>query len=114
MHELGIVKHVIAQVEDAARENGVKKVLKLTLEIGEVSSIVPKYFTDCFEWAKKKTEFMQETELELIIIEGKSYCRNCKKTYKTTAYAKECPYCKSTDTYLVTGNEMSIKDMTVI
>ena len=49
MHELGIVKHVIAQVEDAARENGVKKVIKLTLEIGEVSSIVPKYFTDCFE-----------------------------------------------------------------
>ena len=57
---------------------------------------------------------MQETKLELIIIEGKSYCRNCKKTYKTTAYAKECPYCKSTDTYLVTGNEMTIKDMTVI
>lgn len=57
---------------------------------------------------------MQETELELIILEGKSFCRNCKKTYKTTAYAKECPYCKSTDTYLVTGNEMTIKDMVVI
>ena len=67
MHELGIVKHVIAQVEEAAKENDVKKVLKLTLEIGEVSSIVPQYFTDCFEWAKKKTEFMRETELELII-----------------------------------------------
>lgn len=54
MHELGIVLNVIDRVEDIAKENNVKKVTKLTLEIGEVSSIVPSYFSDCFEWAKKK------------------------------------------------------------
>ena len=55
MHELGIVLHVIDQVEELARENNVSKVTRLTLEVGEVSSIVPSYFSDCFEWAKKKT-----------------------------------------------------------
>lgn len=114
MHELGIVMHVIEQAEQAARENNVKKVLKLTLEVGEVSSIVPSYFTDCFEWAKKKTQFLRETELELIILEGISYCRACKQTYKTTQYAKICPHCGSDDTYLVTGNEMNLKDMVVV
>lgn len=113
MHELGIVKHVLEQVDRAAEENGAEKVLRLTLEIGEVSSIVPQYFTDCFEWAKKKSERMKECELELIILEGISYCRKCKKTYKTTAFGRQCPYCKGTDTYLVTGNEMNIKDMTI-
>lgn len=54
MHELGIVLNVIDRVEEIAKENKVKKVTKLTLEIGEVSSIVPSYFSDCFEWAKKK------------------------------------------------------------
>ena len=53
MHELGIVLNVIDRVEEIAKENNVKKVTKLTLEIGEVSSIVPSYFSDCFEWAKK-------------------------------------------------------------
>ena len=84
MHELGIVLNVIDRVEEIAKENKVKKVTKLTLEIGEVSSIVPSYFSDCFEWAKKKTDYMKDTELEMIILEGLSYCRDCKKTYKTT------------------------------
>lgn len=89
MHELGIVLNVIDRVEEIAKENKVKKVTKLTLEIGEVSSIVPSYFSDCFEWAKKKTDYMKDTELEMIILEGLSYCRDCKKTYKTTEIRKK-------------------------
>ena len=54
MHELGIVMQVIDQVEKAAEENAVSKVLKLRMEVGEVSSVVPELFTDCFQWAKKK------------------------------------------------------------
>ncbi|MCI9404223.1 MAG: hydrogenase maturation nickel metallochaperone HypA [Clostridia bacterium] len=114
MHELGIVMHVVDQVEKVAVENNVERVLKLTLEVGEVSSIVPELFTECFEWAKKKTELLKDTELELILLEAVSYCRDCKKTYKTTEHAKECPHCGSNDTYLVTGNEMNIKDMEVV
>ena len=114
MHELGIVAHVIDEVEKVAKENEVEKVVKLTLEVGEVSSVVPDYFTDCFEWAKKKTQFMRECELELIILEGISYCTRCKETYKTTAYGKECPHCGSYETYLVTGNEITIKDIAVL
>ena len=113
MHELGIVMNVVKEVEQVAKENDVKKVLKVTMEIGEVSSIVPELFTDCFEWAKKRTEYLKEAELELIILQAISYCRSCKKTYETTRYAKECPYCKSGDTYLVTGNEITIKDLKV-
>ena len=114
MHELGIVLNVIDRVEEIAKENNVKKVTKLTLEIGEVSSIVPSYFSDCFEWAKKKTDYMKDTELEMIILEGLSYCRYCIKTNKTTEYAKKCPHCGSDNTYLVTGDEMRIKDIEVI
>ena len=114
MLERGIVLKVIDRVEEIAKENNVKKVTKLTLEIGEVSSIVPSYFSDCFEWAKKNTDYMKDTELVMIILEGLSYCRDCKKTYKTTEYAKKCPHCGSDDTYLVTGDEMRIKDIEVI
>jgi len=113
MHELGIVMHVIKQVEEVARQNEVEKVTALNLEVGEVSSIVPQLFEDCFEWAKKKTEFMRETQLNLIVLEAISYCNKCKRTYKTTAHAKICPHCGSDDTYLVTGNEINIKDIEV-
>ncbi len=114
MHELGIVMHVVDEVEEAARENKVEKVLKLSLEIGEVSSVVPELFADCFEWAKKRTQYLKEAELNMIIIEGRSYCRDCKTTYRTTEFAKKCPNCGSEDTYLVTGNEVIIKDLEVV
>lgn len=114
MHELGIVMQVIEQVEKVASHNGVKQVLKLRMEVGEVSSVVPSLFTDCFDWAKKKTAYLQQTQLEMVILEGISYCQDCRQTYQTTAYAKQCPYCGSYRTYLVTGNEITIKDIEVV
>jgi len=113
MHELGIVMHVIKQVEAVAEENEVEQVTALNLEVGEVSSIVPDLFRDCFDWAKKKTKFMRETQLNLIVLEAISFCNDCQRTYKTTEYSKVCPYCGKSDTYLVTGNEMNIKDIEV-
>lgn len=114
MHELGIVMQVIRQVEQVAQENHVSRVLKLNMEVGEVSSIVPELFTDCFDWAKKKTQYLQEAQLEMVILEGISYCQDCKQTYKTTTYAKKCPHCGSERTYLVTGNEVNIRDIEAV
>ena len=48
MHELGIVVHVIKQIEQIAEENKVNKVVELTLEVGEVSGVVKEYFVDAF------------------------------------------------------------------
>lgn len=114
MHELGIVVHVIKQVEELAKQNNVKEVLELTLEVGEVSGVVKQYFVDAFEWAKKRTEYMKNTKLNFIIIEGISYCEDCKDTFKTTTYGKKCPRCGSEHTYLVTGRDVSIRDIKVI
>lgn len=111
MHELGIVVHVIDMVEEAARKNGVSKVARVDLEVGEVSTIVPSYFRDCFEWAKLRTEHMRECELNMIIVAGISYCRDCKKTYRTTEYGKACPVCGGHNTYLVTGRGVMVKDI---
>lgn len=113
MHELGIVLHVIDQVEELAKENNVSKVTRLTLEVGEVSSIVPSYFSDCFEWAKKKTEYMQDTELEMIILEC-LLLQRLQKDLQDHGIRKKCPHCGSDNTYLVTGNELRIKDIAVV
>nr|MCR5782039.1 hydrogenase maturation nickel metallochaperone HypA [Clostridia bacterium] len=76
MHELGIVINVLEQVDAVAAENKAEKVLKVTMEVGEVSTIVPELFIDAFNWAKKRTAYLKEAELEMIIIEGRTYCKN--------------------------------------
>ncbi len=114
MHELSIVFEVIDQIEEIAKKNNVKEVTHLTLELGEVSTVIPDYFRDCFFWAIKKSTYMKNCELEIVVLQAMSYCRDCKKTFKTTQYGKECPYCKNTNTYLLSGEEISIRDIKVI
>lgn len=114
MHELGIVINVLEQVDAVAAENKAEKVLKVTMEVGEVSTIVPELFIDAFNWAKKRTAYLKEAELEMIIIEGRTYCRNCGETYKTTEFGKKCPHCGSFDTYLLTGDQVVIKDIAAV
>ena len=113
MHELGIVFNITKQIDEIAKENKVNKVTSLTVEVGEVSTVVPEYFTDCFEWAKKKTEYLKDCKLNLVVLSALSYCEDCKQTYNTVKYGKTCPHCKSEHTYLVTGNEVKMKQIEV-
>ena len=114
MHELGIVVHVIKQIEQLAKEQKVNKVVELTLEVGEVSGVVKEYFVDAFEWSKKKTEYMKECKLNFVMTKAFSYCEDCKETYPTVEFGKTCPKCHGPNTYLVTGRDVMIKDVKVI
>ncbi|MBQ5537873.1 MAG: hydrogenase maturation nickel metallochaperone HypA [Treponema sp.] len=111
MHELGIVFHVIKRLENLAEENKLSEIQSVTLEIGEVSGVVPEYLQDCWKWAVKKTEIMQKSELKIEPIEAVTICNDCKKTYRTVEFGKTCPNCKSDNTVLQVGNEMNIKQI---
>ena len=114
MHELGIVMNVVEQADRIAADNGAQKIVGITMEIGEVSTVVPELFLDAFNWAKKRTEYLQEAELEMIIIEGRTYCKACGETYRTTEFGKKCPHCGSPETYLLTGDQVIIKDISAV
>lgn len=113
MHELGIVYKIVNQVEEVAKENKVSKVTSLTLEVGEVSTVVPSLFKDAFEWFKKRTDYLKDCNLDLVVIEAITYCEDCKKTYPTVKNGKTCPHCGSKKTYLMTGNDVIIKQIEV-
>ena len=41
MHELGVVFHIIDSLEEVAKENDVTQIQSVTIEIGEVSTVIP-------------------------------------------------------------------------
>ena len=84
MHELGIIVHISRTLEEVAKENQLTEIGSVTLEIGEVSGVVPEYMT---------------------------FCEACRKTYPTVRYGRQCPGCGSWETSLLTGNECSIKEI---
>ena len=111
MHELSTIHYVIDTVEKLAVENQLTKIGSVTLEVGEVSGIIPHFLSDYWEYAKKKTTYLQDAELKIETIHAVTYCQDCGKTYSTLEYAKICPYCKSENTFLVTGNVYIIKEV---
>ncbi len=113
MHELGVVFKIIDDLKDVARENDIKHISKITVSLGEVSTVIPDYLLDCWKWARKREELLLSAELEIEIIPAVTYCGQCKNTYETVKYAKVCPHCGSDNTWLVQGNEFLIKEIEV-
>ncbi len=111
MHELGTIYYVIDTVEKLMEENDLTQVGSITLQVGEVSGIIPEYLEDFWQYARAKTEHFQETELKIQKLEADTYCQDCKQTYPTMEYKKICPYCHSDNTFLLTGNEYVIKEI---
>ena len=111
MHELGVVFHVIKSVNRIAEENGVSRVSAVTIELGEVSSVIPDYLLDCWKWAVSKEVVMKDAELRIEQIKAETFCENCGKVYGTVEHGKICPYCGSDITYLKQGNEFILKNI---
>ena len=112
MHELGVVFHVIKTVENVAKENGITEIKSVTLEIGEVSTVMEDYLRKCWKWSvEKKSTMLMQTELLVETIEAVTYCEDCGQTYRTVDYGKICPHCGSEHTYLIAGNEFNIKEI---
>ena len=113
MHELGIVFYIIKDVKKAASELGVQHVNAVVMNIGEVSTIVPDYLTDCWRWAVTKEPMLDGAELRINTIPAVTHCDACGKEYETVRYGKTCPHCGSAETWLLCGNEVEIKQIEV-
>lgn len=113
MHEMGVINYIIRDVKEIALENNVDKIKSVTLEIGEVTGIIPHYLVDYWKWAIKKEPVLEDAELKIETLIASTFCEDCKQEYPTVKYAKICPYCKSEHTFLVRGNEFNIKEMEV-
>ncbi len=113
MHELGVVFHIADSVTRIARENDAEKVHSVTLEIGEVSTVIPDYLLDVWNWNCKKTPMLEGCQLLVERIPAVTHCDDCGKNYDTVPQGKICPHCGSGNTWLLTGNEVNIKDITV-
>ncbi len=113
MHEMGIILHLAKSLEETAEQEKIKKITRVTLEVGEVSGIMTDYFTDCWDYFKKRHPVLDTAALEIETIPAVTYCSSCEKTYPTVQYGRTCPHCGSGETWLVQGNECIIKEIEV-
>jgi len=110
LHELGVVFEVVKTVKRAAESNGVTKVDTIVLQIGELSSMIPKYIEACFPAAVDGTPF-EDTKLKIEILPAKGICNGCNYVFNIIRHHAECPRCESKEWGLLTGKEFAIKEI---
>ena len=113
MHELGVTFYVIRDVKKVALENEVPQIDFVTLQIGEVSGVIHEQLTDCWNWARKREKVTENAELKIETLEAVTFCEDCRSEYRTLDHGKTCPCCKGSHTYLLRGNEFTIKEIGV-
>lgn len=103
---------MIKKVEEVALENDITEIASVTLEVGEVSTVIEEYLRKCWKWSvEKKSDILQNAELIVEKIPAVTFCESCGETYPTVTHGKVCPHCGSDRTYLLRGNEFNIKEI---
>lgn len=107
MHELSITRNVVAIVSERALG---QRVIRVRLEIGQLSAIMPDAIRFCFDLCAKDT-VAEGAALEIDEIPGRGHCGDCDVNVALSAPIGRCPQCGSLSLRLVGGQEMMIKEM---
>lgn len=101
---------VVKTVENFARKNDLTKIDTLVLQIGELSSIIPRYIEACYPAAVDGT-MLQDTKLQIEILPGNGICKKCNKVFNLIENNNICPECGSKDWEILCGKEFMIKEV---
>ncbi len=110
VHELGVVIEVVKTVEKIAVKENLTKIDTLVLQIGELSSMIPKYIEQCYPAAVDGT-LLQDTQLKIEILPGNALCTACNKVFNFLEHNRSCPYCGGKKSELISGKEFYIKEI---
>lgn len=112
MHEIGVVRQVIRTVEEFAKENDIKEVTGIVLDIGELSLVIPKYIDDIYKFTVKGT-ILENAELTMNVIPGMAECEECDEIFNVIEHEGYCPNCGSFEKEILSGRDFLIKEIHV-
>jgi len=106
MHELGITQNIVAIATEHAHG---AKVSRLSLEIGQLTAIMPEAIQFCFDVCAQGTP-LEGAQLEIIQRPGRGQCRECGHQIALEQPFGVCD-CGSTHLDIIQGEELTIKEL---
>ena len=112
MHELSVAESVVRILEEQSTQGNFKRVRKIRLEVGALSTIVVDSLTFCFDSVAQGT-VAESAELEVTVVSGDATCKKCGHQFETREFALACPECHSYEVRVQGGQDLRIKDVEV-
>ena len=109
MHELGLCNEMVHTLEDLMKKEGLKSIQEITVEVGEITGVLPRYMEECWGPASEGTS-LEGSKLKIDFIPAKARCKSCGKDYLSSNNPK-CPFCGSEEKELENGFEFEITEI---
>lgn len=113
MHEIGILTQVVEVVEEVAAENKIEKIAAISLEIGELSGVLPIFMEKYFPIVIENKPLFETTQLKITTVPGRGLCRECNALYNIMEFEGKCPRCGSRDKTVLGGQDFMLKNIEV-
>lgn len=109
MHEMSITQSVVDICTEHA--NG-RRVLAVTLEIGDLAGVVSDAVEFCFQACTADT-LLEGAVLTIERVEPAAVCQDCDQESRVSSYFDPCPACGSHRLSVTRGEELRVKDLEV-
>jgi hydrogenase nickel incorporation protein HypA/HybF len=108
VHELSITRNVVAICAERA---GGAQVLRVTVEVGKLSAVMPEAMRFCFDLCARDTP-LEGAALDIIETEGRARCRECGAELAIERLTGRCR-CGSSALQVIAGEELKIREMEI-
>ena len=112
MHEMSIAMSVIDAVIEKARLEGCSLVTEIDLVVGQLAGVQIESLKFCFSAAAKNTP-AEGAELLIEEREGSGLCEECGARFAIDSFHTKCPVCGLFRVRVVSGEELSVRSITI-
>lgn len=113
MHEITVLVQLVNMVEKEAKANHIaEKIDTIVVQLGQLSSIIPKYLTEYYPNVTEGTK-LNGSKLIIETIPGNGLCHHCNKVFNIVVHRGKCPICKLDDWEMLSGDEFILKEIRV-
>ncbi|MHA1369985.1 MAG: hydrogenase maturation nickel metallochaperone HypA/HybF [Promethearchaeota archaeon] len=131
MHEFSIASHITGVVLKNVKRNNVKKVIKVVVEVGSFTMIIPSYLTYCYDIIKQNYPELKDSTISITSKPGKFQCLDCGAITEVNIDLPDennnklinpmmlnpdsfkCKECQSINTKIIAGREALVKSMII-
>lgn len=112
MHELALLGNMMEVALGYASRQGAQRIHRITLQVGEMSGVVPEALEFAFEIVTEDT-IAAGAQLELKRMPAVCFCPACAREFRPADVVFACPDCGALDVETRAGRELILESLEV-
>jgi hydrogenase nickel incorporation protein HypA/HybF len=112
MHEFSIMQNMIPQIEEYLTRGKYRRVNRIVLEVGVMSGIIQDSLEFAYDICSQGSR-IEGAQLSIRMVPVTASCEKCFIKFEVQDYSYICPQCSGTDLKMLTGNELTIREIEV-